>query len=83
MQDSSILATLRPARLGLVAACDELTADGWPESGAWWIHSPQFFVKLARQELAALEAGAGEGDHLARASILLIQALHTRAQGRG
>lgn len=83
MQDTSILAALRPARLGLISMCDEISNAGWPEPAAWWIHSPGFFIKLARQELAALEAGGGEGDCLMRAGLLLLQAAHVRAQGRG
>lgn len=83
MQDSSLLAGLKPARLGLVAMVDELAERGWPdgqEFGGWWRRSRAHFVNAARRELAMLEQGE-PGDHLAIAAINLLQALHCRAQG--
>lgn len=73
----------RPARLGLIALCDELAAAGWPDGpGALWLHSAEYFVKAARRELAVLGTGDTEGDHVLVAALNLLQAAQCRALGR-
>jgi hypothetical protein len=82
MQDTAIAATLRPVRPALVAACDQVIDRGWPESGRWWVHSPEYYVAAIKRELTLLETGDDSADHLARIGLFALMALHCRARGR-
>jgi len=82
MQDRAILRTLWPSRLGVVALAEFVEDFGYPGGHGWWRQPTRSFVESAQHELDQLASGDISADHLVRATLLLLEALHQRSQGK-